>query len=153
MVSCSTPPFSSTTASGSLGARPTCAAAADARCHRNRWLWHARKLLALSERALDAGHLRRAVHLAEHAHWSALKAVLLPGGIQEEELREMVELAEDLFAQAEAAIGDDASDLDKRLLNRAAELIELGLAKLEEGQKRGVAALWRAAVICTWLLG
>ena len=130
-----------------------CAAITDVRCDRNRWLRQAKILLALSERALEAGHLRGAVHLAEHAHWSALKAVLLPGGIQEEEIEAMVELANDLFAQAEAAIGDDATDLRKRLLHRAAELIEIGLAKLEDGQKRGVAALWRAAVICTWLLG
>jgi HEPN domain-containing protein len=129
-----------------------CAANSDVRCHRNRWLQHAKRLLAVAERALEAGHWRRAVHLAEHAHWSALKAVILPGGIQEEELKEIADLAQELYAQADAAIGDDASDLEKRLLNRAADLIEAGLARLEEGHKRGVAPLWRAAVICSWLI-
>jgi hypothetical protein len=118
----------------------------------NRWLGHARRLLAKSEAALAAGNLRRALHLAQHAQWSALKAVILPGGIQDEELRAMVVLAEDLYGQAVEALGDDPTDLDARLLARTADLIELGIQQLERGHKRGVAALWRAAVISAWLI-
>ena len=44
------------------------------------------------------------------------------------------------------------SELELRLFRRAGELIEIGIAKLEEGNKRGVAALWRAAVISSWLI-
>lgn len=130
-----------------------CATDTDVRCLRNRWLQQAKRLLALSERALEAGYWRRAVHLAEYAHWAALKAVILPGGVQEEELKAIADLAVELYAQAEASIGEDASDLKKRLLNRAADLIEAGLARLEAGYQRGVAPLWRAAVICSWLIG
>ena len=45
-----------------------------------------------------------------------------------------------------------ASELERRLLQRAGRLIELGKERLEAGHKRGVAALWRASVICSWLL-
>jgi hypothetical protein len=64
----------------------------------------------------------------------------------------MVVLAEDLYGQAVEALGDDPTDLDARLLARAADLIELGIQQLERGHKRGVAALWRAAVISAWLI-
>jgi HEPN domain-containing protein len=118
----------------------------------NRWLGHAQKLLEKAEEALANGDLRRAVHFAHHAQWSALKAVILPGGITEEEVWAMVELAQSLHEQAEDAFGDDPSELKLRLFRRAGELIEIGIAKLEEGNKRGVAALWRAAVISSWLI-
>jgi len=50
-------------------------------------------------------------------------------------------------------VGDEPTALQAALLQRARRLIEAGLAKLEEGQHRGVGALWRSAVICTWLIG
>jgi HEPN domain-containing protein len=118
----------------------------------NRWLMHAKRLLERAQRALENGHPARAVHFAHHAHWAALKAVILPGGITEAELEAMVVLAENLYEQAEAAIGDDPTELELALFQRAGRLIELGKAKLEEGNKRGVAALWRASVLCAWLL-
>lgn len=121
-------------------------------CDRNRWLWQAKRLLAIAEEALANGHLRRAVHFAQHAQWSALKAVILPGGIEKEELWAIAELAKHLYEEAAAAVGDAPTELDKRLLNLAADLIEVGIEKLESGHKRGVAPLWRAAVICRWLL-
>ena len=128
-------------------------AATDANlCDRNGWLWRAKRLLAMAEMALSNGHLRRAVHLAQHAQWSALKAVILPGGIEREELWEIARLARHLFGEAEAALGDAPTELQKRLLHRAADLIEIGVHMLESGHKRGVAPLWRAAVICRWLL-
>lgn len=125
----------------------------DVASHQNRWLGHAKRLLAMAEQALGEGNLRRAVHLAHHAQWSALKAVILPGGVNDEEIRAMADLAQSLYEQAEAALGQEATDLELRLLNHARELIELGLERLEAGQARGVAALWRAAVVCHWLLG
>lgn len=127
-------------------------AVTDVADRQNRWLAHAKRFLHRAQRALESGHYARAVHFAHHAHWSALKAVILPGGITEEEIRAMVELAENLYEQAEAAVGDDSPELERRLLQRAARLIELGKERLEAGYKRGVAALWRASVICAWLL-
>ena len=127
-------------------------AAVDVTDRRNRWLMHAHRMLERAQQALESGHFARAVHFAQHAHWSALKAVILPGGITEAELKAMVELADSLYGQAEAALGDDPTELELRLFRSAGRLIELGKAKLDEGNKRGVAALWRASVICAWLL-
>jgi hypothetical protein len=131
---------------------PVRATLTDAAPRRNRWLRHAHHMLEHSQKALANGYYARAVHFAQLAHWSALKAVILPGGITEAELRAMVDLAEELYAQAEVAIGDDPTELELRLFNRAGRLIELGKTKLEAGNKRGVAALWRASVLCAWLL-
>jgi hypothetical protein len=118
-----------------------------------RYLEAAREYLAKAETALEAGNDRRAVYLAEHAHWASLKALVLPGGVTAEEARAMADLAEDLYGLALEAVGDEPTELEAALLQRARRLIEAGLAKLEEGQHRGVGALWRAAVICTWLIG
>jgi HEPN domain-containing protein len=110
-------------------------------------------MLALAEEALASGRYARAVHFAHHAHWSALKAVILPGGITEDELRAMAELAHRLFEEAKVALGDDPTELEERLLALAGRLIERGEQKLEEGHVRGVAPLWRGAVISRWLIG
>ncbi|MEX2048625.1 MAG: HEPN domain-containing protein [Gemmatimonadota bacterium] len=127
--------------------------AADVRTHQNRWLTHAHRMLERAQVALDAGYYARAVHFAHHAHWSALKAVILPGGITQEELDAMVELATVLFAEAEVAVGDDPTSLQARLLAIAGRSIERGVAMLEDGKKRGVGAVWRGAVISRWLVG
>ncbi len=58
-----------------------------------RYLETAHELLEKAHTAFAEGQFGRAVHFAEAASWSALKAVVLPGGITEEELREMVDLA------------------------------------------------------------
>ncbi|HUF75029.1 MAG TPA: HEPN domain-containing protein, partial [Longimicrobiales bacterium] len=129
------------------------ASSSDASERMNRWLVQARRFLALAEHALQNGRYARAVHFAYHAHGSALKAVILPGGITEEELVAMAELANDLYGQAQAAVGDTPTELQERLLALAGRLIERGEEALEQGYKRGVAALWRAAVISRWLLG
>ncbi|MDH3206766.1 MAG: HEPN domain-containing protein [Gemmatimonadota bacterium] len=126
--------------------------ATDVADRQNRWLMHANRMLERAEQALANGRFARAVHFAQHAHWSALKAVILPGGITEEELDAMVVVADNLYAEAEAELRDDSSELELRLFERAGRLIELGKSKLEEGNKRGVAPLWRASVICAWLL-
>jgi hypothetical protein len=126
---------------------------ADVRTHQNRWLTHAHRMLERAQVALDAGYYARAVHFAHHAHWSALKAVILPGGITKEELDAMVELATVLFAEAEVAVGDDPTVLQARLLAIAGRSIERGVAMLEEGNKRGGGAVWRGAVISRWLVG
>lgn len=119
----------------------------------NRWLAYAQRYLAIAEHALENGRHARAVHFAWHAHVSALKAVILPGGVTEDELTAMAELANTLYEDAQAAVGGDPTELEERLLALAGRLIERGEQALEEGQKRGVAALWRAAVISAWLIG
>ena len=125
----------------------------DVATHRNRWLAHARRMLAMAEYALEQGHLLRAVHFAELAHWSALKAVILPGGVTEVELRAMVRVAHRLHAAAVVAVGEDGTELQKLLLARAGRLIERGANMIADGNKRGVVPVWRGAVISRWLMG
>lgn len=128
-------------------------AATDVTERQNRWLAHAQRLLALAELALENGHFGRAVHFAQHAQWSALKAVILPGGITEEELRASVGVAHELYEQAGEAIGDDAGALQLRVYERAGDLLGLGIRRLEAGYVRGVAALWRSSTLSAWLIG
>lgn len=128
-------------------------APSDVADRQQRWLAHAKRLLERAEMALANGHFARAVHFAQHAQWSALKAVILPGGITGEELRAMVELAESLHEQATETLGDDATELQLRVLERAGNLLEIGIRRLEAGQVRGVAALWRSSVMSAWLIG
>lgn len=109
--------------------------------------------LALAERALAGGNHWRAIHLAHVAQWMALKAVVLPGGVTDEEARALYELAVDLHEQAVAAVGDDPTTLQASLLRRVERLIANGVDKLSDGVTRGIAAFWQAAVISTWLLG
>jgi hypothetical protein len=115
-----------------------------------RYLDTAVEYLRLAEAALEAGDPGRAVHYAKLSEWTALKAVVLPGGVTDEEARAMLDLAESLYGQA-AATGLD--DTEAALLERARALIAHGSAALEGGSVRGVVALWRAAVICTWIIG
>ena len=126
--------------------------AADVPERRNGWMAHALKFLEKAEQALENGRYPRAAHFAAHAQWSALKAVILPGDITEEEIQGVLQVAEELHEQATAALPDDATELQLRVLNRAGDLIEIGLRRLEAGYKRGVAALWRSAVMSSWLL-
>jgi HEPN domain-containing protein len=125
----------------------------NAREHMNRWLVHAHRMLAKAQQALENGHYARAVHFSWHAQWSALRAVILPGGVTEEEISAMVELAHELHDQAEVAIGDDPTELQQALFERAGRLIARGEELIANGHKRGVAPVWRGAVISRWLIG
>ncbi len=118
-----------------------------------RLLATAHEFLQKAREAFDAGHYARAVHFADWASWSALKAVVLPGGITEEEQRAMLELAKELHEDAVVAVGDAPTELQRHLLEMAGRLIEAGEEALNQGHVRGVAALWRSAVISSWLIG
>lgn len=126
--------------------------ATDVANNRNRWLAHANRWLDRAETALSNGFYARAVHAAHHAQWSALKAVVLPGGITAAEVLALLELSEDLYAEADASLGDDATELQLRVLARAGELLEIGKARLDAGRLRGIAALWRSAMMSHWLI-
>lgn len=119
----------------------------------NRWLLHAKRLLALAEHALADGRYGRAVHFAHHAQWSALKAVILPGGVTEEDLGMMVDVGVRLLEEAEASLGATPTELELRVFNLASHLLEVGIRRLEAGYDRGVAAAWRSSVMSAWLIG
>jgi hypothetical protein len=103
-----------------------------------------------AEAALASGDVGRAIHLSNLAEWSALKAVVLPGGVTDEEARAMLDLAGSLYAEAAAA---DLTAEEALLLQRARTFIDHGAAALASGTARGVVPLWRAAVICSWIAG
>jgi hypothetical protein len=113
----------------------------------------ARRFQGEAEEALEAGEEARAVHLARQAQWWALKAVVLPGGITDEEARAMSNLATTLLADARAAVGPELTELEEALLKRAARLLEMGQANLANGTCRGIGALWQSSVISSYLIG
>lgn len=115
-----------------------------------RYLDTATEYQRAAEAALAAGDLERAIHFADLAQWTALKAVVLPGGVTDEEVRMVADLAEALYAEA---VASGPTDVEALLLARARALIDHGLALLEAGSTRGVGALWRAAVISSWIAG
>jgi hypothetical protein len=112
----------------------------------------AEEQLAQAVAALEAENTWRAIHLAHLAEWSALKALVLPGDVTDEEARALHDLALSLLEQAEATL-TEPSELQAVLLARADRLIAHGESKLADGETRGIAAFWQAAVLCTWLLG
>ncbi len=120
---------------------------------RSRFLATAHELLKKARAAYAEGHYGRAVHFAEAASWAALKPVVLPGGITEEEMRAMIDLANSLHEEARAALGDAPTEMQIAMFERAGRLIELGEKMVAEGKQRGVGPLWRGAVISSWLIG
>ncbi len=95
----------------------------------------------------------RAAHLAHQAQWWALKAVVLPGGITDEEARSILGLATTLLDQAGTAVGPDPTDLQTALLTKATRMLESGKANVGNGVCRGLGALWQSAVISSYLIG
>lgn len=118
-----------------------------------RFLQGAAEYQAHAVASLEAGNHRRAVHFARWAEWWALKAVVVPGGITDEELRYMVDLADGLLADARAAVGADPTSPRQALLTKAARLIEAGTTRIQDGNVRGLGPLWLGSVICFFLLG
>ncbi|MBT8397554.1 MAG: hypothetical protein HKO65_13605 [Gemmatimonadetes bacterium] len=114
----------------------------------------AKEFLARAERALEAGEDARAVHLARLAEWWALKAVVLPGGITDEEARLILGVTETLLGEARSFIASlpEPTALQIALLTKAGRMFERGKANLENGVCRGLGALWQSAVISSFLI-
>lgn len=113
----------------------------------------AEELQARGDAALEAGELRWAVHYAHLAQWWALKAVVLPGGITEEEVAFVLELAQTLYGDAVVAAGAEPDELQAALLQMAGRMLAAGEENLNNGTCRGLGALWQAAVISSYLIG
>ena len=117
------------------------------------YLATAEEYLASAQEALEAGEDVRAAHLAQLAAWWALKAVILPGGITDEEAQDLLSLAETLLAEAVTAVGPEPDAVQAALLKRATDLLERGEANLSSGACRGIGASWQSAVISSYLAG
>jgi hypothetical protein len=113
----------------------------------------AEELQAMAEEALGSGEVRWAVHYARIAEWWALKAVVLPDGISDEEAAFILELAQAQYAEAVAAVGTEPDEIEAALLEKAARMLAVGEENLANGACRGLGALWQAAVISSFLVG
>ena len=122
---------------------------------RSRLLDDAKELERKAEAALKEGHDAAAVALAENAGQMALKAVVLPGGVSEEEARMIHDLAANLLEQAKAAVASDPTELKRHLLGIAEELFRSGTEQLKDprDESRGVVPLWKSAQISSYLIG
>jgi len=120
-----------------------------------RLLAEAKELQRQAEAALKAGQDQRAMELAAGASQTALKAVVLPGGITEQEARMIHDVASDLLRQARAAVAADPTDMKRHLLAVAEQLFREGTEHLGDarGPERALAALWKSAAISSWLIG
>jgi HEPN domain-containing protein len=119
-----------------------------------RLLAEARELQRQAEAALKAGHEQRAMELAESASQTALKAVVLPGGITEQEARMIHDVAQDLLRRAKDAVAANPTDMKRHLLAVAEQLFRVGTEHLGgRGMERALATLWKSATISSWLIG
>lgn len=118
-----------------------------------RFLQHAEELLQKAEAALDEGRDAAAVELPGAASMTALKAVVLPRGVSDEEARMIHDLASDLLRLAGEAVADDPSDAKRHLLALAERLFEQGSSQLASGVTRSVVPLWKSATISSYLIG
>jgi hypothetical protein len=120
-----------------------------------RLLAEARELQRQAEAALKEGHEGRAMELAEAASQTALKAVVLPGGITDQEARMIHDLAQDLLRQAAEAVKSDPTEMKRHLLSVAEQLFREGTEHLSgpRGSERALATLWKSAAISSWLIG
>ena len=120
-----------------------------------RFLEQARDFQRKAVAALGEGQEARAVELAQAASQHALKAVVLPGGVTDEEARMIRDTAEDLLRRARAAVAADPTDAKRHLLAVAEQLFRAGSEQLAapRGNERGVATLWTAATLAAWLAG
>ncbi len=113
----------------------------------------AKEYLAQATLAFEAGEEARAIHLARLAQWGALKAVVIPGGITDDEARFVLALAETLLGEARDAIDPDPTEIETVLFSRSTRLFERGKATVEAGNYRGIGPLWWSAVISSYLVG
>lgn len=102
--------------------------------------------------ALERGDPSRALAFARRACWTALHAVVLPGGVTLEEARMIHQVAGALLAEARATV-DPTDPTASLLLEWAGRMYEAGSRALEGGSVRSVALLWKSAVLSAHLTG
>ncbi len=116
-----------------------------------RLLNRAEHLTEWAERAQSNHRFRRAFALARRAEITALRAVIDVDGVQDEEVRLILEVAETLLEEASGI--EDPTEIQQRLINMATGLFQAGVERLEAGHIRGILAVWRSAVVSMVVLG
>lgn len=117
------------------------------------YLETAREYQDQAEEILSAGTYGRAIHYAHLAQWWALKAVVVPGEATSEEIGDLLSRAQSLYQEALNLVGDEPSQLQTILLERASAMLANGEANVDEKTCGGLGAIWQAAVISRYLLG
>lgn len=110
------------------------------------YLFRAVELRRRARFSFEHGWYRRAVAQAHRSQQLSLMAVLNGERPSVEEALRLLDLADEMIAQARAAIGDSPSEAQARVLELAVRLRDRGAEVVNEWQWRGVGLLWRAAV-------
>lgn len=114
-------------------------------------LEEAKEAQRAAEAALATGDTARAVRMAQKACWGALKAWVAPGGVTRDEANNVHRLATELLTEAAAQVGDN-DGVRGLILSWAITFYTHGDQALEAGHIRGVASLWKAAVLSYFLI-
>jgi hypothetical protein len=117
-----------------------------------RYLFRAGELRRRAAFSIQQGWYRRAVAQAHRSQQLSLVAVLNGERPTVEEAGRLLALADEVIAQARAAIGEDPGETQERLLALAIRLRDRGAEAINQWQWRGVGLLWRATITAAVLL-
>ncbi len=115
-------------------------------------LFRAVELRRRAQFSYEHGWYRRAVAQAHRAEQLSLVAVLNGERPTVEDALALLALADEMIADAEAAIGDAPTEAQQRILAHAIRLRNRGAEAINMWQWRGVGLLWRAAVTAAVLI-
>jgi len=110
------------------------------------YLFRALELRRRAAFSFEHGWYRRAVVQAHRSQQLSLMAVLNGNRPTVEEAQRLLALADEMIAGARAAIGDDPSATQLRVLALAVRLRDRGAEAINSWQWRGVGLLWRSAI-------
>ncbi len=102
--------------------------------------------------ALGQGSFRRAAALAHRAEWTSLMAYVDIDGVSAEEAEMVESVAAELIEAAAAAIGDEPTAVQQKLLNIAKRLFHAGEQRRTSTDRYGVGLFWHSAVTAALLV-
>lgn len=117
------------------------------------YLVTAEEYQAQAEEIIAGGTYGRAIHYAHLAQWWALRAIVVPTEATSEEIADLLARAQALYEEALVAVGDEPTQIQTILLERAAAMLATGEANISEETCGGLGAIWQAAVISRYLAG
>jgi HEPN domain-containing protein len=109
-------------------------------------LFRAMELRRRARYAFEQGWHRRAVAQAHRVEQLSLVAVLNGERPTVEDAQELLALADEMIAGAQAAVGGSPTEAQQRILQHAVRLREGGAEAINTWQWRGTGLLWRAAI-------
>lgn len=115
-------------------------------------LFRAVELRRRAQFSFEHGWYRRGVGQAHRAEQLSLMAVLDGERPTVEDAQELLALADEMIEAARAAIGDDPTEAQQRLLSHAVRLRDRGAEAINNWRWRGVGLLWRSATTAAVLI-